>query len=71
MKLLFDTNMFIASEDISGEGIHVHANVATRVAESAARDGHRLFLLQDTSRDLERDENPGRAAARCTRPSGW
>ena len=64
LKILLDTNMFIASEAITADVTDVHADDATRLRELAEAGGHVVFLSASTADDLSHDSDPGRSAAR-------
>lgn len=55
LKILFDTNTFIACEDISTLKLHANARVATDLKELAHRHGCELFLLAETEDDIRED----------------
>jgi hypothetical protein len=71
LKLLCDTNVFIASAAISHAGIHPDAEDATRLTEIARDNGHQLYLSRATRRDLERDSSPNRKQARMLQLRQW
>lgn len=58
LKLLFDTNVFYASVDISPGRQHHDAAEATRLLELLSRHGGEAWLTPATLRDIDRTNNP-------------
>ena len=54
MKILVDTNVFIAAEDISRESVHVNAEFATEFVSLCRRVGVELFVHPATRDDIRR-----------------
>ena len=65
MKLLFDTNLVIAAEDISAEGVHQFADRAIALIELAVADGHEVFVSAASADDLSRALSPELRRARA------
>ena len=71
LKLLFDTNAFIACEDISRVHLHANAEVATRLRELAEANGCDLFLHRATRDDLDRSKNRALVTASRLKMRQW
>ncbi len=57
LKLLFDTNVFYACEDISPTRLHVNAELATRLKQLALQSNCELFLHPATKSDIGNTES--------------
>ncbi len=57
-KMLFDSNVFYACEDINPRHQHVNAKLATRLKELAIEFDCELFLSPATKRDIDRAPSP-------------
>lgn len=64
MKILLDTNMFIASEHITATDADAHADAAVALLELVAQGDHEVFVSKTMTTDLLRDRNAGRSHAR-------
>lgn len=71
LKLLFDTNAFIACEDISPTYLHANAVVATRLRELAEANGCDLFLHGGTRDDLDRSKDKALVTASRLKMRQW
>lgn len=71
LKLLFDTNVFYASVDISPGHQHADAAAATRLLELLNRHGGEAWLTDATRRDISRTSNPKLRSASELRMRQW
>lgn len=71
LTLLFDTNLFIACEDIRPDSQHPDAVQATELKRVALAGDHRLVLLPATRRDILQDQDLGRRNASLLKMYQW
>ena len=71
LKILFDTNTFIACEDVSAERLHTNARPATALKELALRHSSDLFLLAETEEDIREDPNVAQREATLLKWRQW
>lgn len=64
MKLLLDTNLVIAAEDISATSVHQFADRAITLIELAVAEGHDVFVSAASADDLARALSPELRRAR-------
>jgi predicted nucleic acid-binding protein len=57
VKILVDTNIFIAASDISPEGMHVNAELATELRSICNKNGVEMFVHPATRDDIRRTDN--------------
>lgn len=71
LKLLCDTNVFIAAANIHEGGTHPDSELATQLIEAAHVGGHDLYVCAATTEDLLRDTREGRRRARLMQLRQW